>query len=63
MRGRGIYIKRITMKILLIIAIVIAVFFVLTMLVYWFNLDTKLVKLLEKPMMKHYDNLKRDRRI
>ena len=51
------------MKILLMIAIVIAVFFVLTMLVYWFNLDTKLVKLLEKPMMKHYDNLKRDRRI
>ena len=51
------------MKILLIIAIVIAVFFVLTMLVYWFNLDTKLVKLLEKPMMKHYDNLQRDRRI
>ena len=63
MRGRGVYIKRIIMKILLIIAIVIAVFFVLTMLVYWFNLDTKLVKLLEKPMMKHYDNLKRDRRI
>lgn len=51
------------MKILITIAIIIAVFFVLTLLIYWFNLDTKLVKLLEKPFMKHYDNLKRDRRI
>lgn len=51
------------MKILFIIAVVIVVFFALTMIVYWFNLDTKLVKLLEKPMMKHYDNIKRDRRI
>lgn len=51
------------MKILLIIAVIIAAFFVLTLLIYWFNLDTKLVKLLEKPMMKHYDNIKRDRRI
>ncbi len=51
------------MKILLIIVIVIFAFFALTMLIYWFNLDTKLVKLLEKPMMKHYDNIKRDRRI
>lgn len=51
------------MKILLIIAVVIAALFVLTMIIYWFNLDTKLVKLLEKPMMKHYDNIKRDRRI
>ena len=51
------------MKILFIIAVVIIVFFALTMIVYWFNLDTKLVKLLEKPMMKHYDNIKRDRRI
>lgn len=51
------------MKILITIAIIIAVFFVLTLLIYWFNLDTKLVKLLEKPFVKHYDNLKRDRRI
>ena len=51
------------MKILLIIAVIIAAFFVLTLLIYWFNLDTKLVKLLEKLMMKHYDNIKRDRRI
>lgn len=37
--------------------------FLLTVLIYWFNLDTKAVKLLEKPMMKHYDALKRDHRL
>ena len=51
------------MKALLIIAIVIAAIFVLTLLIYWFNLDTKAVKALEKPMMKHYDNLKRDHKL
>lgn len=50
-------------KILMIIAIVIVAFFVLTFLIYWFNLDTKIVKKLEKPMNKHYDNIKRDRKI
>ena len=38
-------------------------FLAVTVPVYWFNLDTKLVKLLEKPMMKHYDNMKRDSRL
>ena len=31
--------------------------------VYWFNLDTKLVKALEKPLMRHYDDLPRDYRL
>lgn len=31
--------------------------------VYWFNLDTRLVKALEKPLMRHYDNLERDHRL
>ena len=31
--------------------------------VYWFNLDTKLVKALEKPLMHHYDDLPRDHRL
>lgn len=31
--------------------------------IYWFNLDTKLVKLLEKPMSEHYDRLPRDHRL
>lgn len=51
------------LKVLMIIGIILAVFFVITSLIYWFNLDTKLVKLLEKPMTKHYDKMKRDRKI
>ena len=31
--------------------------------IYWFNLDTRLVKALEKPMTRHYDNLPRDHRL
>ena len=34
-----------------------------TVVAYWFNLDTKLVKAIEKPMMNHYDNMKRDHRL
>ena len=46
-----------------IILIVLAALFLLTVLIYWFNLDTKIVKLLEKAMMKHYDELPRDHRM
>ena len=38
-------------------------FFGFTVVAYWFNLDTKLVKAIEKPLMNHYDNLKRDHRL
>lgn len=31
--------------------------------IYGFNLDNKLVKLLEKPMSEHYDRLRRDHRL
>ena len=51
------------MKILLIILAVLLALFLVTLVIYWFNLDTKVVKLLEKPMMKHYDTLKRDHRL
>lgn len=51
------------MKILLIILAVLLALFLLTVVIYWFNLDTKIVKLIEKPMMKHYDNIKRDHRL
>ena len=51
------------MLVLIIIGIVLLALFLLTLLIYWFNLDTKLVKLLEKPLTKHYDNIKRDRHI
>lgn len=51
------------MKLLLIVLAVLAALFILTVIIYWFNLDTKVVKLLEKPMMKHYDSMKRDHRL
>ena len=51
------------MNVIWVILIVLAALFALVVLIYWFNLDTKLVKLLEKPMMKHYDTLKRDHRL
>ena len=31
--------------------------------IYWFNLDTRLVKALEKPVTRHYDDLPRDHRL
>ena len=40
-----------------------AAFFALTAAIYWFNLDTKAVRLIEKPMMRHYDNMPRDNRL
>ena len=50
-------------KILKVFIAIAFTFLAITVLVYWFNLDTKLVKLIEKPMMKHYDNMKRDSRL
>ena len=37
--------------------------FLATQIIYWCNLDTKLVKALEKTMTAHYDGLERDRRL
>ena len=37
--------------------------FALTVIIYWFNLDTKVVKLIEKPLMQHYDNMPRDNKL
>ena len=51
------------MKILKRAAIFLLVLLASVLAVYWFNLDTKLVKALEKPMMRHYDSLPRDHRL
>lgn len=51
------------MKILMILAIVIVAFFVLTFGIYWFNLDSKLVKAIFPAMTRHYDNMERDRKL
>ena len=45
------------------IAGLLLLFFLVTFTIYWFNLDTKLVKALEQPLMKHYDSLPRDHRL
>lgn len=51
------------MKALKILFDAVTAFFALTVVIYWFNLDTKAVKLMEKPLMKHYDNMPRDNRL
>ena len=43
--------------------LLLAALFLATVAVYRFNLDTKLVKLIEKPMMRHYDEMERDHRL
>lgn len=37
--------------------------FLATVGIYWFNLDTKLVALLQPFMTKHYDSIERDKRL
>ncbi len=51
------------MNILLIILAVIVAFFVVTFLIYWFNLDMKLVRKVYDALQKHYDKMKRDRKL
>ena len=51
------------LKVLLIIAIVLVCLFVLTFTVYFFNLDMKLTSALQPLLAKHYDKIKRDRKI
>ena len=45
----------IVLKILGIVFAVLIAFFVLTFVIYFFNLDMKLMALLIKPMTKYYD--------
>lgn len=51
------------LKVLLIIAIIVVCFFVLTFTVYFFNLDMKLTSSIQPFLEKHYDKIKRDRKI
>ncbi len=50
-------------KILLIILGIILAFFVVTFVVYLFNLDMKLASLLLPWLDKHYDRVKRDKKL
>lgn len=51
------------LHVLLIIAIVIVALFVLTFVVYFFNLEMKLLAKLEPLFMKHYNKVKRDKHL
>ncbi len=51
------------MDIVLIILAVIVALFVLTFAIYWFNLDMKLVRKVYDLLGKHYDNMKRDKKL
>ena len=51
------------LKALIIIAIVFLCLFVFSFIVYFFNLDMKLTSSLQPLLEKHYDNIKRERKI
>ncbi len=51
------------MEIILIILGVILALFVLTFVIYFFNLDMKLIRKVYDLLGKHYDNMKRDKKL
>lgn len=51
------------LKVILIIAIVLVCLFVLSFIVYFFNLDMKLTSAMEPLLEKHYDKIKRKRNL
>lgn len=51
------------MEIFLIILAVVVGLFLLTFAIYWFNLDMKLVRVVYDWLQKHYDKMKRDKKL
>ena len=51
------------LHVLLIIAIVFVCLFVLSFIVYFFNLDMKLTAAIEPILLKHYDRIDRDKHL
>lgn len=51
------------MEIILIVLAVILALFVITFAVYFFNLDMKLIRKVYVWLQKHYDNMKRDKKL
>ena len=51
------------MDIFLIILAVVFALFLVTFAIYWFNLDMKLVRKVYDLLGKHYDNMKRDKKL
>ncbi len=50
-------------KVLKVAAIVLACFFPLTAVIYWFNLDMKLVRKVYDKLGEHYDSIERERKL
>ena len=55
--------RRTEMDIILIILGVILALFLITFAIYWFNLDMKLVRVIYDWLQKHYDKMKRDKKL
>lgn len=51
------------MNVVLIILGVILALFVVTFAIYFFNLDMKLIRKVYDWLQKHYDNMKRDKKL
>lgn len=49
-------------KAVLIVVLVLAALFILSLIVYFFNLDMKAAALLEPLLRRHYDKMKRNRK-
>ena len=51
------------MDVILIILGIILALFLITFAIYWFNLDMKPVRVVYDWLQKHYDNMKRDKKL
>ena len=51
------------MEVLFIILGVILAFFVVTFTIYFFNMDMKLIRRIYDLLGKHYDTMKRDKKL
>ena len=51
------------MDVILVILAVLLGFFLVTFTIYYFNLDMKLVRVLYDLLGKHYDTMKRDKKL
>ena len=52
----------IMLRIVVIVIAVLAALFVLSLIIYFFNLDMKAASVMERIMRKHYDRMKRNRK-
>ena len=52
----------IMLRIVAIVFAVLAALFVLSLIIYFFNLDMKAASVMERIMRKHYDKMKRNRK-